>query len=137
MLFKKYLIYYQEIPNVLTRNIKCNEYQVCQQRDIKYAIRKFIKVVIKKFSNISANGIKYAIKVILNQLWMYRRELARISSAIVRGVYVPRVNHLGVISRPLAPIDITAIDCDLLPNVVQLQYFGHRRLLALQGHDVH
>ena len=68
---------------------------------------------------------------------MYRRELARISSAIVRGVYVPRVNHLGVISRPLAPIDITAIDCDLLPNVVQLQYFGHRRLLALQGHDVH
>ena len=65
---------------------------------------------------------------------MYRRELARIAGAIVRGVYVPRVNHFGVISWPLAPIDIAAIDCDLLPNVVQLQYFGHRRLLALQGH---
>ena len=137
MLSNKYSICYQEISNVLTRNIKCNEYQVCQQRGIKYVIRKFIKVVIKKFSNIPAKGIKYAIKIILNQLWMYCREQARIAGAIVRGVYVPRVNHLGVISRPLAPIDITAIDCDLLPNVVQLQYFGHRRLLALQGHDVH
>jgi len=65
---------------------------------------------------------------------MYRRELARISSAIERGVYVPRVNHFGVISWPLAPTDITAIDCDLLPIVVQMQFFGHRRLLALQGH---
>ena len=65
---------------------------------------------------------------------MYCRELARIAGAIVRGVYVPRVNHLGVISWPLAPIDITAIDCDLLPNVVQLQFSGHWRLLALQGH---
>ena len=52
----------------------------------------------------------------------------------MRGVYVPRVNHFGVISWPLAPTDITAIDCDLLPIVVQLQFFGHRRLLALQGH---
>jgi len=34
----------------------------------------------------------------------------------MRGVYVPRVNHFGVISRPLALIDITAIDCDPLPN---------------------
>ena len=68
---------------------------------------------------------------------MYCREQARIAGATVRGVYVPRVNHLGVISRPLALIDITAIDCDLLPIVVQLQYFGHRRLLALQGHIVH
>ena len=34
----------------------------------------------------------------------------------MRGVYVPRVNHFGVISRPLALTDITAIDCDLLPN---------------------
>ena len=57
---------------------------------------------------------------------MYCREQARIAGAIVRGVYVPRVNHFGVISWPLAPTDITAIDCDLLPNVVQLQYFGHR-----------
>ena len=65
---------------------------------------------------------------------MYCREQARIAGAIVRGVYVPRVNHLGVISRPLAPIDITAIDCDLLPNVVQLQSFGHWRLLALRDH---
>ena len=65
---------------------------------------------------------------------MYRRELARIAGAIMRGVYVPRVNHLGVISRPLALTDITAIDCDLLPIVVQLQFFGHRRLLLLQGH---
>jgi len=62
----------------------------------------------------------------LNQLWMYCRERARIAGAIVRGVYVPRVNHLDVISWPLAPIDITAIDCDLLPNVVQMQSFGHR-----------
>ena len=68
---------------------------------------------------------------------MYRRELARIAGAIVRGVYVPRVNHFGVISWPLAPTNITAIECDLLPNVVQLQFFGHRRLLALQGHNVH
>ena len=68
---------------------------------------------------------------------MYFKEQARIAGAIVRGVYVPCVNHLGVISWPLAPIDITAIDCDLLPIVVQLQYFGHWRLLALQGHDVH
>jgi len=52
----------------------------------------------------------------------------------MRGVYVPRVNHLGVISRPLAPTDITAIDCDLLPNAVQMQFFGHWRLLALLGH---
>ena len=51
---------------------------------------------------------------------MYCRKLARIAGAIVRGVYVPRVNHLGVISRPLAPTDITAIDCDLLPFVVQI-----------------
>jgi len=55
----------------------------------------------------------------------------------MRGVYVPRVNHFGVISRPLAPTDITAIDCDLLPNVVQMQSFGHRRLLALRGHNVY
>ena len=54
----------------------------------------------------------------------------------MRGVYVPRVNHLGVISRPLALTDITAIDGDLLPNDVQLQSFGHRRLLALRGHYV-
>ena len=64
---------------------------------------------------------------------MYCRELAHIAGAIMRGVYVPRVNHLDVISWPLAPTDITAIDCDLLPIVVQMQYFGHRRLLALQG----
>jgi len=68
---------------------------------------------------------------------MYCRKLARIAGAIVRGVYVPRVNHLGVISRPLAPTDITAIDCDLLPTVVQLQFFGHRRLLALRGHTTY
>jgi len=50
----------------------------------------------------------------------------------MRGVYVPRVNHLAVvISRPLAPTDITAIDCDLLPIVVQMQFFGHWRLLAI------
>ena len=55
----------------------------------------------------------------------------------MRGVYVPRVNHLGVISRPLALTNITAIDGDLLPIVVQLQFFGHRRLLALLGHTVH
>jgi len=36
----------------------------------------------------------------------------------------------------LALTDITAIDGDLLPNDVQLQSFGHRRLLALQGHHV-
>ena len=65
---------------------------------------------------------------------MYCREQARIAGAIVCGVYVPRVNHLGVISWPLAPTDITAIDCDLLPNVIQMQFFGHRRLLALLGH---
>ena len=65
---------------------------------------------------------------------MYCREQARIAGAIVCGVYVPRVNHFGVISRPLAPTDITAIDCDLLPIVVQMQSSGHRRLLALQGH---
>ena len=54
----------------------------------------------------------------------------------MRGVYVPRVNHLAVvISRPLAPTDITAIDCDLLPIVVQMQFFGHWRLLALLGHN--
>ena len=61
---------------------------------------------------------------------MYCRKLARIAGAIVRGVYVPRVNHLGVISRPSAPTDITAIDCDLLPIVVQMQSF---RPLALTG----
>ena len=27
---------------------------------------------------------------------------------------------------------ITAIDCDLLPDVLHMQFFGHRRLLALQ-----
>jgi len=37
----------------------------------------------------------------------------------------------------LAPTDITAIDCDLLPIVVQMQFFGHRRLLALQGHTAY
>ena len=42
----------------------------------------------------------------------------RLFLSTMRGVYVARVNHLGVISRPLAPTDITAIDCDLLPNVV-------------------
>jgi len=68
---------------------------------------------------------------------MYCRKQARIAGAIVRGVYVPRVNHLGVISWLLAPTDITAIDCDLLPIVVQMQYFGHRRLLALLGHYTH
>jgi len=48
------------------------------------------------------------------------------------------VNHLtGVTSRPLAPTDITAIDCDLLPIVVQTQFFGHWRLLALLGHYTH
>ena len=53
----------------------------------------------------------------------------------LRGVYVPRVNHLtGVILWPLAPTDITAIDCDLLPIVVQMQSFGHWHLLALLGH---
>ena len=66
---------------------------------------------------------------ILHKLGMY-------SKCLMRGVYVPRVNHLGVISRPLALTDITAIDCDLLPNDVQLQSFGHRRLLALRGHTV-
>jgi len=55
----------------------------------------------------------------------------------MRGVYVARVNHLGVTSWPLAPTDITAIDCDLLPNVVQMQFFGHWRLLALLGHNAH
>ena len=50
----------------------------------------------------------------------------------MRGVYVPRVNHLSVMSWPLAPTGITAIDCDLLPNVLHMQFFGHRRLLALQ-----
>ena len=65
---------------------------------------------------------------------MYFRELARIADAIMHGVYVPRVNHLGVTSWPLALTDITAIACDLLPIVVQMQYFGHWRLLALQGH---
>jgi len=65
---------------------------------------------------------------------VYYREQARIAGAIVRGVYVPRVNHLGVISRPLALTDITAIDGDLLPIVIQMQYFGHRRLLALLDH---
>jgi len=44
------------------------------------------------------------------------RNQARIACALMRGVYVPRVNHFGVISRPLALIDITAIDCDPLPN---------------------
>jgi len=68
---------------------------------------------------------------------MYCRKQTRIASAIMRGVYVPRVNHLGVISRPLAHIDITAIDCDLLPNVLQVQSFGHRLLLALLDHTVH
>ena len=67
---------------------------------------------------------------------MYCRKQAHIAGAIVRGVYVPRVNHFGVISWPLAPTAITAIDCDLLPIVVQMQYFGQRRLLALQGHYV-
>ena len=65
---------------------------------------------------------------------MSRRNQARIACALMRGVYVPRVNHFGVISRPLALADITAIDCDLLPNDIQLQSFGHRRLLALRGH---
>ena len=55
---------------------------------------------------------------------------------LMRGVYVPRVNHFGVISRPLALTDITAINGDLLPNDVQLQSFGHRHLLALRGHAV-
>jgi len=50
----------------------------------------------------------------------------------MRGVYVPRVNHLGVMSWPLAPTGITAIDCDLLPDVLHMQFFDHRRLLALQ-----
>ena len=65
---------------------------------------------------------------------MFYKNQARIASALMRGVYVPRVNHLGVISRPLALTDITAIDCDLLPNDLHLQSFGHRLLLALRGH---
>jgi len=66
---------------------------------------------------------------------MYCRKQAHIAGAIVRGVYVPRVNHLNVILWPLALTDITAIDCDLLSIVVQMQFFfGHRRLLALRGH---
>jgi len=64
------------------------------------------------------------------------QKLGTYSECHMRGVYVPRVNHLGVISRPLALTDITAIDCDLIPNDVQLQSFGHRRLLALRGHTV-
>jgi len=47
---------------------------------------------------------------------MFYRNQARIATALIRGVYVPRVNHFGVISRPLALTDITAIDGDLLPN---------------------
>ena len=67
---------------------------------------------------------------------MFCRTQARIASAMMRGVYVPRVNHLGVISRPVALTDITAIDCDLLPDDLHLQSFGHRLLLALRGHEV-
>ena len=47
---------------------------------------------------------------------MFCRNQARIAGALMRGVYVPRVNHFGVTSRPLALTDTTAIDCDLLPN---------------------
>ena len=36
-----------------------------------------------------------------------------------RGVYVPRVNHLSVVSRPLALTDTTAIDCDLYQKVTR------------------
>ena len=54
----------------------------------------------------------------------------------MRGVYVPRINHLSVTSRPLDPTDITAIECDLLPNVLQMQFFCHRRLLA-PGHNTY
>jgi len=78
--------------------------------------------------------IKVVIKMIFKFVMYILQNQARIASAIMREVYVPRVNHFGVISRPLALTDITAIDCDLLPNDVQLQSFGHRRLLALQGH---
>ena len=50
-----------------------------------------------------------------------------------RGVYVPRVNHLSVVSRPLAPTDTTAIDCDLYQTAV----FRPSALTGTAGHTVH
>jgi len=47
----------------------------------------------------------------------------------MRGVYIPRVNHLGVISRPLALTDITAIDT----GEVTMFTNAESRPLALTG----
>ena len=54
-----------------------------------------------------------------------------------RGVYVPRVNHLGVVSRPLALTETTAIDCDLYQtfykcSLLAIGSYWHCRSLANQ-----
>ena len=54
-----------------------------------------------------------------------------------RGVYVPRVNHLGVMSWPLALTDTTAIDCDLYQtlhncSILAIGSYWHCRSLAYQ-----
>ena len=54
-----------------------------------------------------------------------------------RGVYVPRVNHLSVVSWPLALTDTTAIDCDLYQtfyncSLLAIGSYWHCRSLANQ-----
>ena len=56
---------------------------------------------------------------------------------LARGVYVPRVNHLSVVSRPLALTDTTAIDCDLYQtfyncSLLAIGSYWHCRSLANQ-----
>jgi len=50
-----------------------------------------------------------------------------------RGVYVPRVNHLSVMSRPLALTDTTAIDCDLTRRYITA-VFWPSALTGTAGH---
>ena len=52
-----------------------------------------------------------------------------------RGVYVPRVNHLSVMSWPLALTDTTAIDCDLYQTCTTA-VFWPSALTGTAGHSV-
>ena len=51
-----------------------------------------------------------------------------------RGVYVPRVNHLSVVSWPLALTDTTAIDCDLYQTFYITAVFWPSALTGTAGH---
>ena len=63
---------------------------------------------------------------------MLQQNVALITYAISAWGVRPTCQSLKCDVMAVGTYGITAIDCDLLPDVLHMQFFGHRRLLALQ-----